>query len=390
MILDLLVGQQVGILVYLGLVLAATLANALTLPRLSRTPAPQVTPRLALLVPARNEARSIEACVTSLLAQDYPDLVVIALDDDSSDATGTILARLAEADPRLVVLQGRPLPAGWLGKHWACHQLAQAAAARDAAILLFTDADTVHHPATAAACVETLHQTGADLVTGICRQELGTWGERLLVPILPMAVITYVPGWMQRLRQPPAATVATIGQLMVFRREAYEAIGGHEAVRTHGTDDMALGRNLVRSGRRWWLVDATDRVTCRMYRSGREALEGFSKNFYAAFDYQPFAFAFAWGWLALVALQPFVLLALAAAGVPLWDAAVPLALLTIGLLVLQWAIGLGTLRIPPWLALLAPVVATLAALVAVRSWWLARRGTATWKGRVIPQSKSSP
>jgi chlorobactene glucosyltransferase len=126
------------IVLFLFFGLATVLVNFFTVKRFDQYPLAEKFPFVSILVPARNEALNIADCVDSLLAQDYPDFEVIVLNDNSTDDTSRILAGLAQTNPRLRVLKGSPLPDGWLGKHWACHQLDQAAAGE---LILFTDAD---------------------------------------------------------------------------------------------------------------------------------------------------------------------------------------------------------------------------------------------------------
>jgi len=117
---------------------------------------------LLILVPARNEERNTGRCLQSLLTQDYPLLEVLVLDDGSTDATPGIVAEMAQADPRLRLVRGRALPQGWMGKNYACHQLAQLAQGE---WLLFTDADTHHRPGVLEWAIEAAQQNQADLVS---------------------------------------------------------------------------------------------------------------------------------------------------------------------------------------------------------------------------------
>ena len=166
----------VGILAFQVVVLLIVLSNAVLLVRPGRARAGAATPLVSLLVPARNEAANIEACVRSLLAQTYPRLEVVVLDDRSEDATRAILEReraaaTAAGDGRLVVLAGEEPPAGWTGKNWACHQLALAAQGE---VLLFADADTVFvDPDAVTGLVRALEASRADLLSGLPRQVLG-------------------------------------------------------------------------------------------------------------------------------------------------------------------------------------------------------------------------
>ncbi len=338
------------------------------------------TPRVSLLVPARNEAANIGPCVRSLLAQTYGQLEVVVLDDRSEDDTGALLERERTRDPRLVVLAGSEPPPGWTGKNWACHQLALAA---HGDVLLFADADTVFTDRAAVRhIVQALATTRADLLSGLPRQTLGTVGETLLVPIVYWALFSFTPLALARVwRRAPGARA--VGQLMAFRRAAYEAVGGHAAVRGSVVDDIDLAGRIARAGLAWRLLDATTLVTCRMYRSGREAADGFARNLFAAFGHAVLPYAFAWAWLGLVVFAPLVLAALHLA-VP---GRVPVApgwlVASIALSLGQWLVAYARLRLPIWPALVYPATFALFLAVAVRSFVDGVRRRTTWKGRPL-------
>jgi hypothetical protein len=149
----------------------------------------------------------------------------------------------------------------------------------------------------------------ADLVSGLPKQLLGTLGETVFVPLFYWAFFCFTPlaaGLVWR----RAAFTRAVGQLMAFRREAYDAVGGHAAIRASVVDDLDLARRIASAGLACRIVDATGIVSCRMYRSGREAVAGFGRNLFAAFGYAILPYAFVWGWLAFVHLAPIALLAL--------------------------------------------------------------------------------
>lgn len=373
---DLPAHLQQGIITFLAVLLLIAVSNWFALRRLESYSHSGAWPRVSILLPARNEAENIAACARSLLAQDYPDFEVLALDDDSTDGTDDLLRELAAHDSRLRVLRGFLLPEGWLGKHWACQQLAQAA---QGDLWLFTDADTVHHPHALREAVAALQTENADLITALPHQEMRSWGERLIVSILPWSIFCFYPlAVAERLRWPPL--VMAVGQFMLFRREAYQRIGGHEAVRAHVADDIALAQRLAAHGGRWRLLDAGERVTCRMYRNFEQAYQGFSKNLFAAFGYNTAAFTAIWFWLGLVFLAPPLLLALW----PLRMVASPaLPLTAIGMALGLWGLSVWRLRLPIHLLVAYPLSVALAVLIAARSLILTLTGKATWKGRLL-------
>ena len=368
-----------GIVFFRAILLLISFVNLLTLKRLGKFPDPPHTPRVSLLVPARNEARSIEGCARGLLAQDYPDFEVIILDDESTDGTGEILARLASEDKRLRVIRGQPLPSGWLGKNWACQQLSQAASGD---YLLFTDADTSHDPLMLRDSIAAALATQADLLSGMPHQEVKTWGEQLLVPILAWSFMAFIPlALAERVRA--AFLSVSIGQFLLFRRSAYDVSGGHTAVRDKVVEDFELARNIKKAGLQWRFVDATTRIQCRMYHNFREVFDGLSKNLYVVFG-NVFFFALAWTALVISFLEPQLILLLALIGIVLPVKLVLLSILAIGQAILLW--GLTDLRFgfPIKQAALYPITIVLSVVIGLRSMFahLFKRGV-TWKGRSV-------
>lgn len=366
-----------GVLSFEIVLLLIFLSNWLILRRLKDNGRSANPPRVSILVPARNEANNIDMCVRSLLAQRYPDFEVLVLDDHSTDETWSILTGLADEDSRLQLVKGQPLPDDWMGKHWACHQLARRAKGD---LLLFTDADTRHHPEALADAVAALQSEQADLLTALPRQEVITWGERLVVPLIPWSIGAFVPLALAY-RLPWPALAVGVGQFMLFKRQAYDAIGGYEAVKQHVVDDITLARRMKASGLRWRLADGSQRVYCRMYQNFEQVREGLSKNLFGAFNNNAPFFIFVWAWLAIVFVGPPLLLILGLVGLPLPPAVKILSALAIGLALLLWGTVYGQFRLPLYLTFLYPLTIMLAVYLAARSLILSLTGQTTWKGR---------
>ena len=383
------VDHQIGVAAFLAALLGIAIWNAIYLQRVEKQAArlrkavPPHLPRASILVPARNEENNIEACVRSCVGQNYPDFEVIALDDDSQDRTGQILAGLAKQHPQLRVINGKPLPVGWLGKTWACHQLAQAA---NGELLLFSDADTTHHPQALVEAIKVLLGEGSDFLTAWPRQIVGTWGERLVVPIIYWSIFSLLPIPVALRTRWPVFSSA-IGQFLLFRKSAYDRIGGHSDVRHHTAEDLELARKVKAANLRWSAVDAGKRVECRMYRNFREAFDGLSKNLFAAFDYRLLPFTFAWVWMGIVSLEPAALLLLGVLGWPIPAINLGWAALAAGLAFFSWSLVLWRFRFPIYLAFFYPVCSLLAVTIAAHSLYLHLTGLATWKGRVVIQPK---
>lgn len=370
-----LVSHEWSLVVFMAVLAGIALTNLVAMRRLGRHRALPEYPAVSILVPARDEERNIVACVESLLRQDYPEFEVIVLDDDSRDGTGPLLQEIvARSQGRLRVIPSLPLPPGWLGKHWACHQLAQAAHGE---LLLFTDADTVHHPRALRSAVEALMAETASAMSVLPRQAVGSWGEALVIPILSWTIHTFVPFAL------PRRVSTAVGQFMLFRREAYAAVGGHAAVRGEVLDDLALARNVQRAGLRWAFLDGSTRVTTRMYRGWKETSLGLAKNLFPVFRYNIPLFLFVWTWLLWLAWQPLFVLAVRFTSNAVPEGGVAPAAATIGLSLFTWALSAVRFRLPLVQAPFYPVTIFLVVGIALRSlaWHLRRKGT--WKGRGI-------
>jgi len=337
---------------------------------------------VSILVPARNEESNIAGCIQSLLAQDYPSFELLVLNDQSEDGTGEILEKMAENQPGLRVLDGAPPPAGQVGKNWACNQLAQQAQGE---LLFFTDADTLHQSGALRAIVTALLGEQADFLTGFPRQEVHTWGERLLVPFFSWALMSFIPLALAYRLRLPVLSVA-VGQVMLFRREAYLAIGGHAQKSSSIVDDLLLARQIQAAGMRWRVAFVADLISCRMYLSNREAVNGFTKNLFAAFDFHLLPFLFVFIWLAVMFWEPLIILLVMLFGQALQAQAHEL-IACLGLSILVWLIPYADMRIPLWLACLYPFTILANAIVAIQSVRHTLSGYLSWKGRALPRPR---
>jgi len=266
----------VGVAAAVALATAAlpALLVVANLRRFAPAPAPGDPRSVSALVPARNEAESIDGLLDHLLASRGVDLEVVVLDDDSRDDTAARVAARAAADPRVRLLPGRPLPAGWCGKQHACAQLA--AAARHET-LAFVDADVRLAPDALARGAAFLDAAAADLVSGFPRQITGQVADRLLLPLIHFILLGFLPLGRAR-AQPSPALAAGCGQWFITRRAAYERAGGHAAIRRSLHDGVMLPRAYRRAGLRTDIFDATDVASCRMYDTSRATLAGLAKN----------------------------------------------------------------------------------------------------------------
>jgi hypothetical protein len=229
---------------------------------------------VSVLVPARNEEQAIGRLMGDVLASEGVDLELVVLDDSSDDRTAEIVAAVADRDPRVRLVRGGPLPAGWCGKQHACWQLARAARHET---WVFLDVDVVPARDAVARSVAFLEAGGAGLASGFPRQETGSFLEWLLLPLIHFVLLGYLP--LARARQDNTPSLAAgCGQLFVTRRADYERAGGHAAIRASLHDGVKLPRAYRRAERVTDIFDATEIASCRMYSRSLDVWRGLSKN----------------------------------------------------------------------------------------------------------------
>jgi chlorobactene glucosyltransferase len=349
--------------------------NLLTAPRLHHYGQPPRLPGVSVLVPARNEAAHLPVTLPLLLASDYPDLEILVLDDESTDGTAAIVETLATLHPgRIRLLRGTPPPEGWLGKNWACEQLARAAGGE---VLLFCDADVRVSPAAVRRTVAALLAERADIVTALPAQELRGASITAAVPlVMHVAIAATLPlALLPRLRHP--STALANGQWLALRRVLHMRLGGHGAVRGEVVEDIALARHARRLGARIVAVVADRDVRTAMYADPAAMRAGFGKNLYGIAGGRPIRFLAVLALFLFTMLGPLVL--------PLFDPR-PLALLPLGLLVAVRLAVAGTFHHGILPVLLHPFGTLLIAGIAVASARAVRSGRVGWKGRnVAPQ-----
>jgi hypothetical protein len=259
--------------------LLMTLINLSLYGRRAMRPAGGNAPRatLSVCIPARNEEANIEACVRSVLAAtEGVETVVLVYDDQSTDATPTILARLGAQDPRVRTVATSPLPTGWVGKQWACDVLGRAAATD---WVLFIDADVRLAPGCLAASLDAASRLKADLLSTFPRQITGSLAEKLVVPLIHFILFSYLPFARMRTSKDPSASAAC-GQFILTRRSSYLASGGHAAFKDSMHDGVKMPRAFRRTGFHTDLFDGTGLCECRMYRGLGATWRGFAKNAY--------------------------------------------------------------------------------------------------------------
>jgi chlorobactene glucosyltransferase len=339
------------------------------------------TPRVSVVLPARNEARHITDCVRSILSSSWPDLELIVVDDHSTDDTASLAHDAAPNDPRLQIISAPPLPTGWFGKQYACHT---GAAHATGTLLLFTDADTRHAPDLIGRMAHAITARNAALLSVAGEQQMITIWEQAVQPVIFLMILGRYGGTQQMESARSPRDVVANGQCFLIARTTYDTIGGHATVRNTVAEDLMMAQTVYHHGR-ISLLAGRRQLSTRMYTSLDELMRGWGKNIFAGGR-----LAMPGGTLGQL-LFPLLLLtfplALLAPFVTLPLLLTPLTSLPLAL----WAIGasLAPLTLTAWLlardeqpparALLLPLGALITTAIVIRA--IARGTRVEWKGR---------
>jgi chlorobactene glucosyltransferase len=244
---------------------------------------PRPAPFISVLIPARDEEENIGACLESLRKQDYPNFEVLVLDDNSVDGTAGIVARMAATDNRIKLISGESLPEDWAGKPFACYQLAQQAGGD---WLLFVDADTVHAPHMLRSVLDAALKLKVSLLSGFPRQLAGSLPQKIAVPLIYFIILGWAPLWLIHRLKSTRPSVA-IGQFLLFPRDEYWRIGGHQVVKSRVLDDIWMGIEVSRHQGRHVAIDLSTVVSCNMYPTVGSMWNGLVRCIYSVTAISP-------------------------------------------------------------------------------------------------------
>ncbi len=356
----------------LTVLLTITCINAIFGPFLNWKKKASDQPFVSVLIPARNEEKKIKTCMESLLLQDYPSFEIHVLDDESTDYTADIVKEMAGRDSKIHFHSGEALPEGWTGKNWACHQLSQYAQGE---IFIFTDADNRYEPEAITRTIGGMQQYQLGMLSVFPQQITYTFFEKLIVPIVDLILYSLLPLWLTYYTRSPHVAAAN-GQWIAFRREVYEKIGGHQAVRHKIVEDVELSRLTKRSGIKMLTEAGTGMVYGHMYHSMREVWEGFSKNFFGLVSNKTIPFLIILASLIMISIVPYLLL------ITSQFFMTALAAIILNLL---WRSVLAIRFKHSFLygVILHPLSIMLAVLIGLNSLRQVKKGQITWKNRSI-------
>jgi len=359
------------IFVLLLIINITAIINAIWGPKLKNPPANSSSPKVSILVPARNESHNIAESIESLANQDYPNYEVLILDDNSEDKTYETAQSTAEKYQNVSVIKGEELPQGWLGKNYACYQLSQKATGE---IFIFTDADNRHSKNAVRNTVAFLEHYKLDMLSAFPQQITNTFFEKLLVVIMDVIVYSGLIFWTTKLFKSSAFSAAN-GQWIAIRENVYANIGGHKAVKSEIVEDVAIARLTKKMGFTMLLTAGTSIVFGKMYSSFSEIWNGYSKNTYGLTGNNTIVFLLIIFISFLVNFVPYALLMT--------------ELFLIGLLLIAMII---TWRLVLSLALkhnilisiiLHPIAILIFIAIAINSFAISKTSQHSWKGRNI-------
>lgn len=363
-----------------AMALVITLINLGVYRRSSTVRTVEGDPLISVCVPARNEESNIDACVRSLLANEGVRLEVVVYDDQSTDQTPQILARLASEDSRVLLAKTQVLPEGWNGKQHACWRMGEQAGARNSDDwLLFTDADVRFTPDALRRSIAEAQRLNAPMVSTFPRQLTGTVAEAAVVPMMFFLLFSYLPMWLMRTRPDPSCS-AGCGQFLLATRTAYDACGGHKSWKDSMHDGIRMPRAVRQAGLRSDLFNGSDLCSVRMYRGATEVWRGFAKNAFEGLG--------SVGLLAFLTvlhfvghILPWVLLPFALVLMGPTSPEALVAALAVGISLVQRLLLAGRTGHTPWSAVLHPVGVGVMTIIQWWSYWLHLSGKRSWRGR---------
>ncbi len=337
-------------------------------------PAPAVWPKVSIVLAARNEGATLGAAVPTMLALDYPDLEVIAVNDRSEDNTGAILDEIAARQPRLTVDHIRVLPTGWIGKTHALHH---GAARATGEWILFTDADIHFSPDALRRAVAYAEAQRIDLLAAVPElHERGYW-LGVCVNAFSFSFTIGLQPW--RIPDPGSFAHGSVGAFGLVRAAKYREFGGHEPIRLRPDDDVKLGKLFKRRGARCELLHGAGALSVAWYDSVAAMVRGLTKNAYAGADYRAWVPPLGVALLALGFLWPIVALTVAAGA--------------------AWWLNLGSVTLISWLGVeqtrftggrkahgpLLPIGIAIFSYILLRSMIVTHwTGGVTWRGTHYP------
>lgn len=279
-------------------------------------------PLVSIFIPARNEEKNIRRCVESLLAQYYRNIEIIVADDRSTDKTGEIVAELAKHDKRVKLLRIESCPAGWSGKN---HALFKAADHSQGQYFVFTDADTYHYPSCIGTALRYAMNHQVDMLSINPHLVTKSFWENVIMPIAGAALMIWYP--LEKINNQSNHHSYANGQFILFKRDAYEQIGGHKSVKEELLEDLALAKKIKQTGRKLKVLWGPELYQTHMYSSLKDIWRGWVRIFSHGFEKSLFKVVMSMLIMGVFSIVPYLLMLYSLIKLP--STAVPVILMAV-------------------------------------------------------------
>ncbi len=263
---------------------------------------PKNKSKISILIPCRNEENNIVECVESLILQDYDNLEILLIDDNSTDNTWSQIKNLSNKYSQVKAFKGRSLPENWTGKNWACHQLSQKAKGE---YFLFIDADTKLARYSVSSGLKYLEDKNLEFITLVPKRKIFNVTDYLIWIMVSWFIFSWIPFYLAK-KLPFGIFAAGFGQFLFFNKEAYLKIGGHKKISNLVLDDFELARSIKSHGFNSDILDGTHLIETKGYTSSIDAVDGHAKAIFATFRYNILVFVFAFFGLILLFYVPWL------------------------------------------------------------------------------------
>ena len=339
---------------------------------------------VSVLIPARNESESISSCVESLIKQTYRHLEIVVLDDRSDDDTFDMVERYTQSDSRVKIISGDDLPEGWIGKHWACHQLSKTG---QGAYLLFIDADTVLNPTAIHDAMLLLKVASNDLVTFLPYRSRSCLLGYVVFPFIDWIIISWLPLKIaQHIKL--SFLSASFGQFMLFKKEVYFSSGGHRSIKDIPTDDIELGRRVKKKDFRWGLYDGTKLLKTESYSTNSDLVSGISRSVFPSLNHSLSTLLVFSILLIVLGFYPWAAVVLSSLdGESVFSVEGSIGIISLLMFVGSWLVVCRSLSHELWTVFLYPFSFGLMILIALHSMIMYSAGLTAWKGRTVQEKK---
>ena len=335
---------------------------------------------VSILIPVRNEANNIRECLESIISQDYEAFEVIILDDRSTDETVKIVETFQGTTECLRLINGKELPDGWVGKNWACHQLSEHAKGQ---LILFVDADTkLVDSSVLSNAVAYLKSKEVDLISLMPQRESGSIVEKFMYIFIDWILFSTMPINLAQ-KSSNKYLCATFGQFMLFRRNAFNQIGGYLEIFDNPLDDFTLGRLIKKSGFKWILFNGNGSIKVKPYSGNVDAFKSISRSVFPAFNYSFLSFVSFALIVFLLGIFPVLVILLSYFGIFFESHLVFYAGVTYVMNLISWLIVCFKFQHHFLFGVLNPISTCLMILVAIHSFFSYCFRITIWKDRNI-------